>query len=269
MNKFVAIIDLDTPVYRAAGAAQKRNPETGEIEHLDQDGTIAKSNAKKYIISILEKTKCSDYIGYLTQKNDITCFRTNAFPEYKANRQRDKRPRDYDIVREYFVKTWFAEVVDSIEADDACCIAQYEKYDNNFQQLRLDSLKNGVFDVPALIVHIDKDIDQVPGLHFNPDKDAWYYITPLEGLKNFYKQVLSGDRSDNIPRVKKRWKEKEAFDKIHNATSENQIKDIVLAEWLKVRYNSDNLMKDQSIKDIEFQGNLLHLKRHINDSYKF
>ena len=50
----------------------------------------------------------------------------------------------------------------------------------------------------AWIVHVDKDLDQLPGWHYNPVKDEEYYITEEEGLKNFYLQMLTGDRVDNI-----------------------------------------------------------------------
>ena len=48
------------------------------------------------------------------------------------------------------------------------------------------------------IVHVDKDLDQLPGWHYNPVKDEEYYVTEFEGLYSFYKQILTGDRVDNI-----------------------------------------------------------------------
>ena len=51
----------------------------------------------------------------------------------------------------------------------------------------------------TIICHIDKDIDICPGWHYNWLRDEKYFITPIEGLRNFYKQCLTGDKSvDNI-----------------------------------------------------------------------
>jgi len=52
-----------------------------------------------------------------------------------------------------------------------------------------------------LVVTADKDLLQVPGLHYNPY--AHYpeirTITPEEGAYNFLTQVLTGDSTDNYP----------------------------------------------------------------------
>jgi hypothetical protein len=51
------------------------------------------------------------------------------------------------------------------------------------------------------IVSIDKDLDMIPGHHYNPKKDVSYYINEQDGYRNFYKQCLTGDTSDNIPGI--------------------------------------------------------------------
>jgi 5'-3' exonuclease len=48
------------------------------------------------------------------------------------------------------------------------------------------------------IVHVDKDLNQLPGWHYNPTKGEEYYVTEEEGLRAFYTQLLTGDRIDNI-----------------------------------------------------------------------
>jgi len=49
------------------------------------------------------------------------------------------------------------------------------------------------------IVHVDKDLDQLQGWHYNPVKDEKYYVNALEAYKSFCVQLLTGDRTDNIP----------------------------------------------------------------------
>ena len=54
----------------------------------------------------------------------------------------------------------------------------------------------------SVIISIDKDLNMIPGWHYNPDKDSLYFVEYLEGMKWFYKQLLMGDSVDNIPGIK-------------------------------------------------------------------
>jgi 5'-3' exonuclease len=48
------------------------------------------------------------------------------------------------------------------------------------------------------MVHIDKDLNQFRGWHYNYRKKEKYYVSEFEGLTAFYTQILTGDRIDNI-----------------------------------------------------------------------
>jgi len=54
----------------------------------------------------------------------------------------------------------------------------------------------------TMIVTIDKDLDMVPGYHYNWLKQERYFVTEEEGMRNFYIQVLTGDGVDNIQGLK-------------------------------------------------------------------
>jgi len=108
-------------------------------------------------------------------------FRREIFPDYKANRKKEEDPE----IKELFSKAYefLREELDAVpavgqEADDLLAIWQTED--------------------PGIIVSIDKDMLQVPGMHFN-NKD-WRYIevTEEEAKYNLHKQILMGDTSDNI-----------------------------------------------------------------------
>ena len=98
---------------------------------------------------------------------------------YKGNRKAEK-PVHYHILREYLQQSWGASVSDGIEADDVLAIRATELGDD------------------AIIVTLDKDLDQVEGWHYNFVKKNKYFVDKDEGLFNFYKQFLTGDTVDNI-----------------------------------------------------------------------
>jgi hypothetical protein len=271
----LAIIDSDSIVYASAGAAQHRN-EDGILEY--EPVAYALSNAKQLMFKILERTGCNDYRAFLTESNDTTAYRAKLFPDYKANRKNTPRPRYYKEVREYLINQWDAEVVGTIEADDAVCMIQQELYKGYFsEQIGLGYEEGFNFvipKVPAVLCGIDKDLNQMPGLHYNYQKDEFYYVTPLEGLRSLYLQMLTGDKADNIPRIKKGWKQKQAAEMVSLAEDEFTLYAIVFDEIYKVKYNKKsetNITDEQEKeinKEIQWRGDLLYLKRFPEDSYK-
>lgn len=55
---------------------------------------------------------------------------------------------------------------------------------------------------PCIICSVDKDLLQIPGKHYNFVKKEFCKVSEIEGLRNFYKQMLIGDPADNIFGVK-------------------------------------------------------------------
>ena len=79
------------------------------------------------------------------------------------------------------VNQWAATVYEGIEADDAIATDATTYGEGN-----------------CIMVSVDKDFDQIAGWHFNFIKNIGYYVTEEQGLYSFYKQILTGDNSDNI-----------------------------------------------------------------------
>lgn len=50
-----------------------------------------------------------------------------------------------------------------------------------------------------ILCHIDKDLDMIPGVHYNFDNNTYYEIDEIEAFRNFCMQVLMGDASDGVP----------------------------------------------------------------------
>jgi len=239
----LAFIDADSIVYKSAGACERLNPETKKKELKEAEVVVnAYHNAKTCILKILKQTKCDDYKLFLTDSDDKTCFRTKLYPEYKANRIGKERPIFYHEVRKYLVNTWKAEVVETIEADDIVSIYQWKTYNKEFNRLEIkNNIENSSINniltstIPSIVCGIDKDLGQIPGLHYNYVKDSFFYVSELEGKRCFYKQVLEGDNIDNIPRIKKGWgirkEEKQVKEKLKVAKTESEMYNIVLNEY--------------------------------------
>lgn len=118
---------------------------------------------------------------YLSGKDN---FRDRLVDYYKANRDRAKRPIHYQNMTEYMQKYWPTKVVDGIEADDAMGIDQSAAFE---------------FDEVTCICSLDKDLDCIPGWHYNFVNHEHYWIDEVDANRNFFSQMITGDTADNIP----------------------------------------------------------------------
>jgi hypothetical protein len=137
--------------------------------------------------SIKSKLKAKKYKIYLTGKGNYR-EKIATILKYKGNRDNIEKPYWFYNVRKY-VESLGAIVIHGNEADDACSVVAYRGY--------LENKDNPT----TVCVSADKDLRDTPGNHFNPDKDdAVVLITMEQANKNFYQQLLKGDKSsDNIP----------------------------------------------------------------------
>lgn len=171
----------------------------------------------------------NSYRIFLTGEDN---FRKQIYPEYKANRTKPK-PRHLQFLREFLKEKWEAEEERGLEADDLLGINQTED---------------------TIILSIDKDLLQVPGEHYNFVKKEFNIVSPIEGIQSFYRQLLIGDRSDNIFGVAGVGPVK-ANKLINTLTNEQEMFDKV-----KCWYKND--------KHLLMNGRCLHIKRTIDDDWK-
>jgi 5'-3' exonuclease len=171
MNKTI-LFDADVLAYRCSWAEQESDEETAKlkldelighiVEEVDAYGT---SKNRKFFLT-----------GKGNFRHDIAKTAV-----YKGNRKEQERPKHLSLLREYLMLKYDALVSEGCEADDLIGIhANHFGYDN------------------VVIVSIDKDFEQIPTTIFNPTKWEWKIIDPWTATKNFYKQILTGDRVDNI-----------------------------------------------------------------------
>jgi DNA polymerase-1 len=163
----LALLDGDIFAYRAA-AASENDPEDIAIFRLVDSIEIT-----------LAAVGADSYQVWLSDSRDNN-FRRTIYPEYKANRT-DPDPIHLAAVKKHLVDNWQATVALGQEADDALGIEQMK----------------GDFG-SSIICSIDKDLKQIPGRHYNHVRREFDDISTLEGTRWFYKQLLIGDRIDNI-----------------------------------------------------------------------
>jgi len=104
--------------------------------------------------------------------------------KYKGNRDAAARPKHHKALREYLVNKWNAQIAEGQEADDAIGID-------------MSKWKSG----EVVGASFDKDLLQIPGVHYDWTKDEEVTVTPKAGMLAFYGQVLSGDSTDNVPGI--------------------------------------------------------------------
>ena len=129
-----------------------------------------------YFLRVLMDSGCIQYVAFLTAGSHRYSF----YPEYKANRKKLEKPRFLKELTAYAIETLGFCRVDGYEADDLVNMCKEQLGDN------------------TLIVHTDKDLDQIPGNHFNYKKPEFYDISEDTAQLNLWTQVITGDSIDNI-----------------------------------------------------------------------
>lgn len=168
-----ALIDGDVFAYRAAFSTE------GE----------SKRNARVKVDEILQMS--IEYVcGWPWNEEDYQIYITGSGYQfrhdiakthvYKGNRSKREKPEHLQYIRDYMISDWQTVVSVEQEADDCLAIHATE------------------LDHDCTIVSVDKDMLQVPCWHYNPVKNTMKKVTPSEGIKFFYTQILTGDSADNI-----------------------------------------------------------------------
>lgn len=105
-------------------------------------------------------------------------FRYGILPTYKHNRSPQDKPALLKQLREYLQGVYPYKEKSHLEGDDVMGI--------------LATLHPDKY----LIASIDKDLKQIPGLHYNWNEAEFREVSEMEGDWWFYRQVLTGDTTD-------------------------------------------------------------------------
>lgn len=178
----IALIDCDILQWEFGNAT--------DAEYKILPWPLVQARVQSRIDGIMDATEADSYVLYLTT-DDKSNFRYKiaSIRPYKGARPTEK-PYWYHHIRNFLVDYRGAQEVSGMEADDAMSIAQYK------------ALAEGTEE--TVICSKDKDLNMVPGWHYGwhagkqQEKGVWYQ-DEIGGLRCFYKQLLTGDSTDNIP----------------------------------------------------------------------
>lgn len=212
-------VDGDVVVYRAGYAAEhtlydveyggrvltfdgakayKEHVELNKLGPLDyvlrsriyvEDESASIYNVRSIVGSIAERLQLDpeNLTLYLSGQGNYREGVAKTAP-YKGNRDRTKKPVHSAAIKEYMRRTYNVLTSEGQEADDDMAIAHYAMWVRD-----PDS---------TCIASIDKDLNQIPGWHYNFVTDTMYEVAESDARRFFWQQVLSGDPTDNIPGIR-------------------------------------------------------------------
>lgn len=177
MSQLEALIDADIFLYEFGSCTDD------EGHPLKWPLVVSRLNER--MSKIVHETGCTKHSMYVTGKGNFREDVATILP-YKGKRPAEK-PYWHAKLKDFLLIQRNANLIEGKEADD-----------------ELGERQTAATEGSTIICTLDKDIDMIPGLHYTwrPSKkhpEPLYEISPTEGAQNFFKQLLTGDPTDNIP----------------------------------------------------------------------
>lgn len=192
------LVDGDILQYRCGFAADsqvkkdfKDNNPGASTEELDNYManydyvSFALGNVKSTMKEVIERFDGDSMRVFITGSGNFREQLATILP-YKGNRDPTHKPKYYRDIKQYLIDVWKAEVIHGREADDALGCTQWAAKERD-----------------TVICTIDKDLDMIPGHHYNFVKNEYYYVQKPWADCFLFWQMLVGDRTDNIPGINK------------------------------------------------------------------
>jgi len=190
-----ALIDLDPLPYSYGGM-------TFDDGALMPDSLVQEKVDNK-IKDIVKRAGADSWIGYLSDSDSNFRIGLATILPYKGNRTGKEKPPKYQMLRDYLQEKYPDQVtmIYGMEADDALAIDQYAAIAKTEAEAHPKPYVGFFYD--TIICTIDKDLEMVPGWHYKWAKGSTkethsFFVNEVEGLRFFYKQLLTGDMTDNI-----------------------------------------------------------------------
>jgi DNA polymerase-1 len=175
------LIDADIIAYQSSAANQRKYDWGDGVTSQVADFDAAKRAAADAIDGFAEQLKADAVIVCLS--DDVQNFREQVWPRYKQNRVGTERPQHLYDLKEWLASEFKTAMRPRLEADDVMGILSTEPHEGE-----------------RIIVSADKDMQTIPGLLFNPNKDTKVRtITPDQAERFMLWQALTGDQTDGYP----------------------------------------------------------------------
>ncbi len=171
------LLDGDVLAYKFAFAAEVPIEWEDGLWTYHADARESIAVLDEFIDDLKDRFKTVRYRTFLSSG---VSFRKKVWEGYKANRSGKRKPLLLSRLREHLMRYHNVEMQLHIEADDLMGIAGNRKKD-------------------MVICTIDKDLQTIPGSHYNWDTQVSFKVTPKQAWMKFYEQTLSGDAVDGYP----------------------------------------------------------------------
>lgn len=183
-RKPLLLIDGDVLMHQIGRAAERKTRWEDGLWTWSADETEASLMLDRAVDKLKERFDTDEVVMTVSSK---TNFRHDVFPDYKRGRntQEGYEPLLKGFLRQRLLYDYEACMVRGLEADDVLGILMTDV------EYRPECEK--------IILTIDKDLDTIPGWHYNLQKEEEYFVDPASADAMFYKQCLTGDRVDDIP----------------------------------------------------------------------
>ena len=212
-QEMVVLIDADSLMYFSSYGSEE-----------DQILSETKLSEKIYdILNVIENTyKIEKYYVFVKGKDN---FRYKIYPGYKGRRP-EKHPI-IDVLNQYLVDSFGAIESHYAESDDyAYTYSQLPEYKGR-----------------TIICSVDKDMLQIPGVHYDYQKNRYHVIDEHMGNYNLAIQMIMGDAADGVKGLKG-YGIKKAQKLIKLGMSKYQLIKIILNEYKK-NYESPEKAKEE------------------------
>ena len=235
-------LDGDIILYSVAFAAK------------DDPIAFACRSARSVCEQIMQQLGAEGAEVYLTGDGNYRLqYGCDTYP-YKGTRKSEK-PIHFAALKEYMIDSLGAEIVHGEEADDKLGYMAYQHGHD--------------------IATLDKDLYGVPGWHWNWRRKELFNVSPEDADRFFYKQLLTGDATDNIPGLFKRLGQKATrrlLDPIEDmfdaAEMYAYVRDVYSQAFDKVGMCVDE--KEQILDDwLLRQGRQLWIRREAGQMWEF
>lgn len=173
------IWDIDGLVYHALHEKKDENGNKLVEEYTIDDKEIVflklKELVERTFNNIQKYFEIEEMFLFISGRGN---FRKKIYPDYKAN-----RTQKHDLVPiliNHLIEKYNAIPSDGFEADDYVYTA------------------SKLINHSGIVISVDSDLKQIPGIHYNYQKDIWAKVSDEQAVYNRWSKILTGDTGDNV-----------------------------------------------------------------------